>query len=175
MQSSDYRDWLCDIAGGMNDYQSLADQLYSTRFEYFVDGDVNRARDGERLRVDYSEETGFEANRNRDVPCSILEMLVALARRMDYQITDPSTNEDNTGMYFWEMLDNLGLDDLRFTDSEGVYDPLEVGRIIDLFVRREYNSDGVGGIFPLKNPVRDQREVELWEQMNQYIFENFEF
>ena len=38
---------------------------------------------------------------------------------------------------------------------------------------REYSDNGHGGLFPLKNPKKDQRKVEIWYQMTEYINENY--
>lgn len=37
---------------------------------------------------------------------------------------------------------------------------------------RYYKSDGFGGLFPLSNPMGDQRYVEVWYQMMAYLAEN---
>jgi hypothetical protein len=38
-------------------------------------------------------------------------------------------------------------------------------------VNREYDPDGRGGLFPLDGTHANQREVELWYQMQAYIIE----
>ena len=38
---------------------------------------------------------------------------------------------------------------------------------------RTYDSNGYGGLFPLRNPREDQRKVELWYQLNAYLLEQF--
>ena len=68
-------------------------------------------------------------------------------------------------------MDNLGLvpfDDESYVDLDG---QTYVERIIDDFVKREYDFNGVGGIFPLKHAEQDQRDVEIWYQMSAYLYE----
>jgi hypothetical protein len=34
------------------------------------------------------------------------------------------------------------------------------------------DTDGSGGLFPLKNPQQNQRTTEIWYQMNAWLMEN---
>lgn len=151
------------IRSEYGDVVRVLDILFRSRFEWFVDFDRNRAADGMALRREYS----FEHNDKRDkfdreffeVECSMLEMLVALSKRMSIQ-TDISTSR-----CFWHMMRNIGLD----PDSSAE----EVNEASDKIVSRSYERDGSdGGLFPLENPDRDQRQVELLYQMYAYILEN---
>ena len=72
-------------------------------------------------------------------------------------------------VWFWMFLDNIGL--LYFTDSE--WNEELVSRTILTWLSREYDRTGQGGLFPLREPYEDQREVPLWNQLNAYIIENF--
>jgi len=42
-------------------------------------------------------------------------------------------------------------------------------------ILRRYSKTGKGGLFPLKHPKKDQTEVEIWYQMQQYVMENFDY
>ncbi len=71
---------------------------------------------------------------------------------------------------FWEIWCNLGLD---LYDGVDYGTKEEVGYLIDCWVSRRYLRDGKGGCFPLRKPRRkDQRKVELWYQMSEYLGEN---
>ncbi len=48
----------------------------------------------------------------------------------------------------------------------------EIDDILERLIWRQYQEDGQGGFFPLAWPEQDQREVELWYQMNAYLAEN---
>ena len=98
----------------------------------------------------------------------MLEMLVALADRMSYYAD---------GDWFWEMIENLGL--LPYNDSN-FYDDKYVGnysvsRILVTFLGRKYLKNGTGGLFPLQHTRKDQRRVELWYQMCEYLEEKVAF
>lgn len=143
-------------------YNNLFMDLYSRDFTWprSVPGDANRADDGIQLRRDL----GFES----DSKCSILEMLIALAMRMENDIMYNPEEGDRTAQWFWEMLVNMGLG----AQSDRNYEPTYVNSCIERFIRREYDADGGnGGIFTVNNPRRDLRTVELWYQAMWYLSE----
>ena len=37
-----------------------------------------------------------------------------------------------------------------------------------------FGNDGVGGFFPLKYPKRDQKYLEIWYQLEDFVLENYE-
>lgn len=145
----------------------LAKQLFTIPFNNFVGNDENRAMDGVALRKKFIDECDIEDIEVNwlQLECSLLEMLIALACRVAYE------SYDETGDWFWRFMDNLAI--RQFTDD--VYDQtvdLEVERVLTRFVKRHYKRNGVGGIFPLRNPQKDQRREELWYQMSAYLLED---
>ena len=171
----DYFCWLCEMVcvdGRYTDssYWILAKILWNTDFYWMIDMDENRAADGEGLRYRYECIGGTDSY---DGPCTVLEMMIALADRMD-TVMDELDGECRVPMFFWEMIDNLGLSE--YTDewfNEGNDDRGEIDHILEEFLERGYDYYGHGGLFPLKNPREDQREVELWYQANAYLLENY--
>ena len=175
----EYFHWLCDIVKPEQEsgsYHFLLTDLHEKEFISLVDHDENRAYDGIELRDEFLRELGYP--KYTDIPgeCSVLEMMVGLARRMDFETADPYDYDisDRTSHWFWEMVDNLGLS--AFDD--GNYDELGgysyVDSVLETLVERKYLEDGYGGLFPLKRPSGDQRKVELWYQMGAYLRENEE-
>lgn len=165
--------WLCekiDIAdrGDRFDYFCLAKALQDTEFVAKLDGDKNRISDGINLRVEFAEESNIFVDEVMNVPCSVLEVLVALCLRIERGITG-EPGEDHPEKWFWQMIDNLGLGGC--TDVS--FDRALVDQNVNLWMERLYSPDGRGGIFPIRQPFGDQRNVELWVQMQQYIHENF--
>ena len=75
--------------------------------------DADRAEDGINLRYRFGYENGYEsamiASYLDDRPCSVLEMMVALSMKMEEQIMDDPDIGDRTSVWFWKMIDNLGL------------------------------------------------------------------
>jgi hypothetical protein len=99
-----------------------------------------------------------------DLECSFLEMLIALARRASFE------SSGEPGDWFWHFLKTLGIDqysDLRYNRHVMNEIHLKVEKII----YRRYERNGDGGLFPLRNARKDQRRVELWEQMSEYLLE----
>lgn len=162
----DYHEWLCDLVR-YSEFDELFRVLDSTKFIYTLDLDSNRASDGMMLRTEYTSESGYYVKGKG--PCSVLEMLIGLARRMDYMIGDSQENEDRTCECFWEMIDNLGLGEYK----DDRFDEGKVREILDVWMRRQFCTDGKGSIFPLVYPAKDQRNLQIWYQMSEYIFENY--
>lgn len=170
-----YFKWLCEQAGIETDngktYYELAKTLYARDFVPLIDGDKNRAWDGRGLRGEWAEDDCEKYNRINQRHCSVFEMLLALAKRMNYLSYD-DTEEDRTKLFFWIMVDNLGLlpyDDDHFYEKFG---PDMVEMTVDKLLNREYEANGIDGLFPLKWPKSDQRRVEIWYQMNAWLIEN---
>lgn len=169
----DYFQWLYSQVGSTaqrsprRSFWSLARKLYSANYLWSVHNDDNREMDGIQLRFEYFEELGIQdydlkwATRE----CSVLEMLIALARRASFETSRTPAE------WFWIMLDNLGvggISDAHFNHQSENHIHEVVGRL----VTRMYERDGSGGLFPLRHPYGDQRKVELWYQMSYYILEN---
>jgi hypothetical protein len=101
----------------------------------------------------------------------MLEFLIALATRMNESVYD-DRYPNQEPYWFMVLLQNLGLD--KYDDT---YDFTVIhGEVYDIFMvlnHREYDIDGSrGGLFPLKDPAENQREVEVWYQMQAYLSEN---
>lgn len=165
-----YFEWLCHIVDVKDGYWSVMGYLYNHEFTWFIANDDNRINDGIALRDKFLEESGLEA----DIygPCSVLEMMVALAMRMETDILYDPEKGDQTSEWFWLMIRNLGLD--RYSDENLDFETAgEIDNIIRVMVDRVYAMNGTGGLFPLKKPKQNQRRVEIWYQMQHYICENF--
>lgn len=170
-----YLTWLCDMVG-MNDGRNpektfllLAAQMHQVAFDDSTPNDHNRALDGQDLRREFSEQTGVPlANDWLDLDCSMLEMILALSRRLTLH-TDWSLRDA-----FWRLMYNIELDkyhDDRYHDG--------VADAVDYTMRtindRTYGHNGRGGLFPLRESPVDQRGVEIWYQMSAYLQENYTF
>ncbi len=150
-------------------YHILFDMAWTTFYEYHIPNDDNRAEDGLKLRERFELESSL---RLPDLgECRMLEFLIALAIRLNESVYDYE-NPDQTSYWFWRLIKNLQLD--AYTDN---YSFNEVHFYIEqVFIRlneRLYASNGGGGgLFPLEEPMADQRHVEVWYQMMAYLTEN---
>lgn len=182
IDSQEYFDYLCFLVDHAynpakeenNSYLILLKELYRTEFYSLVPNDENREEDGKKLREDFIESyRGDYPNEILSGPCTVLEMLIGLSYRMN-DILSGVHPENNSDVYFWEMITNLGLD--IYTDEDFFKIPFHSTKLKETltnFLERTYKRSGKGGIFPLKYPKKDQRKVELWYQMMSYIDENY--
>lgn len=162
-----YFEWLCDLVckdrhSKSVSYRRLLTRLYETEFTYLIAMDQNRAENGIALRWRFYCETGYNARNSN--PCSVLEMMVALAIGCEEFMDDPNVG-DRTGQWFWAMIVNLGLGSM--TDYR--FDDIYVDGVIRRFLDREYEPNGKGGLFTVKNCRYDLRTVEIWNQMCWYF------
>lgn len=154
-------------------YFMLAIKLLNEEFVPLIPNDDNRAADGMNLRYHFSTMCSSFADYSAiEGPCSLLEMLVALAARIDRDIMQGPDDPDRSIKWFWEMITNLGLADYS-DDSIDLEKAESVRTSIDNFLCRNIESNGEGGLFPLAHPDKDQRTVELWYQMQAYLIERY--
>lgn len=158
-------DRIDDGSGRVEEYDELLWYLYNYDFTWIIEHDANRAAYGLDLRYEFSPGY-YEGNK----PCSVLEMLVALAHGWEHEITYDFHLGDRSAQWFWLMLDNLGLLDVPGDPS---FSPT-FGKIIGTWLGRQFEFNGFGSPFPLKNPSRDQRKIEIWLQLQDYVIENVE-
>ena len=141
-------------------------QLYVKEFVWLIANDDNRAEDGKELRYEFINEQGIDEVDQAwlDLGCSVLEMMIALARRAAFE------SDDEVVEWFWRFIFNLGLNnhtDIAYTSKT----EREVDNVLDTVIFRTYDADGLGGLFPLTHPRQDQRKVELWYQLAAYLSE----
>ena len=99
-----------------------------------------------------------------DGPCTMLEMMVALAIKCE-EIMDDASIGDRTGQWFWGMIHSLGLSSM----SDRVFDRDYVDDVIARFLDRDYEPDGRGGLFTVRHCSHDLRTVEIWYQLSWYL------
>lgn len=175
--NEDYLVWLYSLIDNRKrSYRNLASELHKKPFRWGVALDENRYEDGLDLRRRFTEgmdETHLEVRYFLKGECTFLEMLIALAQRMNGQLYDLDTQEDKTPTCFQELLGNLGMlhfyDTLHFSEL----DLIKIDRIVEIVIDRSYGADGTGSLFPIKRrPPRDMSRVEIWYQMMIYLNEN---
>ncbi|QAU06764.1 hypothetical protein HWC06_gp58 [Gordonia phage Duffington] len=171
-----YFEWLYSQVARVSDrnparsYWCLLNFLYRTEFVWFVANDDNRMEDGRDLRREFIEEYDLDEPDSDwlTIGCSMLEMCIGLSRRLSFE---DEVEEDTTVAWFWHLMANIGL--RAFTDQELRTEEKEayVVHILEEVIWRTYQSNGRGGLFPLRNPHEDQRQVELWYQLSSYLME----
>lgn len=162
-----YFNWLyvkvaaVDIPTPSITYWKLLKELHSFEFVWLVSGDDNRAEDGLDVRREFINMSNFEEDPYwSNIGCSVLEMLIAFSRRAEF-VSDLDVHE-----WFWIFIENLGLGDLNDTVNNINQ---KVAEVLDQLIWRTYSRNGEGGLFPLNNTNHDQRKIELWYQLCEYL------
>lgn len=164
----EYEQWLCQLVNPKKKdvNNGILCLLHDMEFTWDIERDRNRAADGINLRKRFHAERGKFLGVN-DRHCTVLEMLIALSIRVETEfIGDP--RNPHPEKFFWEMIDNLGIVPIR--SGNGVF---KNKMIIQRWLQRDFGVSGCGSPFPLQHAKRDQRNIEIWDQMNAYLFENY--
>lgn len=161
--------WMCELVNGKNKDRMLLAHLADIDFTYTIPMDGNRAEDGISLRYRFGRECGYAdamiASYLDDRPCSVFEMMVALALRCEEHIMGDPDLGDRTHHWFWTMIESLGLSNM----TGGRYNKRYVDATIDIFLNREYKRNGEGGLFTVNNCRDDMRSIEIWYQLCNYL------
>ena len=169
--NDDYFEWLCEVVDSKRfskhvSYRKLLMHLHNIEFTWFIPYDDNRADDGIMLRRKYAlAHHDEELSDYISGPCSVLEMMAALAIRCEESIMDDTLFGNRTGQWFWGMIRNLGLSPMNDSNFDAEF----VDDVIARFLNREYEPDGKGGLFTIKNCDHDLRTVEIWRQLSWYL------
>lgn len=164
----EYFEWMYQIVLGKG-YRKLLSYLYDIPFKFILDMDYNRICDGCDLRYKFGHDAHIPSRvidlKLGNVECSILEMMVALSLRMEESILCDPDYGDRTSIWFWEMIKSLGL---YHMDDDNFDDQL-VCVVIERFMDRNYEPNGRGGLFTVRNARCDMRDVDIWYQMCMYV------
>ena len=168
---NDYFVWMYETVCGDRfsrniTFRNLFAYLHDTEFVYCIDNDENRAEDGLDLRYRFAID--YSSVRNADEylkgPCSVLEMIIALAFKIEETMEDPRMG-DRTAQWFWNMIVSLGLGSM----SDDRFDEGHVRAVVSRFLNRAYEPNGAGGLFTIRGYHEDLRDMEIWRQMCLYL------
>lgn len=177
-----YEDWISGLVLNSDQdlvtasYKKLFRKLFSVPFLYVRETDKSRVDDGYFLRYRFVSSERIPQNaldnaltNKGHVFCSVLEMMIALALRIEEHIMSDSDFGNRTGQWFWEMIVSLGLSGM----DDDYFDERQVDSIINDFIAVKYDKNGKGGLFTVSNPRYDMRRVDIWYQMQYYISEKY--
>ena len=126
-----YLSWLCKLVGYQDKdivdaggYIFLLKALYEKEFYWTIEMDANRAEEGKALREEFAGESVPDEING---PCSVLEMMIGLARRWDSEVSS-DLDSGRSKSYFWIMIKNLGLEGC----VDESFDPDFVDRKLDI-------------------------------------------
>lgn len=173
---SDYFQWLRNIVcrnrfSETVSYDKLLNRLHAIDFRWSRKLDADRADWGLNMRYRFAQDHDYGNDVNiKDYlngPCSVLEMMVALAVRCEEDLMDDPEYGDRTAQWFWSMVVSLGLGSM----IDPNFDEAFVDETIRKFLNREYERDGKGGLFTLRHASFDARKVDIWYQLCWYLDE----
>lgn len=191
-----YYIWLCDMIDleTHSGYSDLISFLYNTEFTWSVPTDSNRAQDGKNLRADYICDNPDDEGEWLDDPCSWLEMLIALARRVRVDLM-PDFDIELEG-WFWQFVNNKERKNYRFENNKERQNYKQNCRNSNK-ERQNYRilTDFLPENLPLfqefatfseecgkkvaKKVANDEKkwqmDEDIWRKINRYLAENYEF
>ena len=131
--------------------------------------DENRAQNGIDFRYHFGLVCGYPPSIIEEylgsMPCSVLEMMIALAFKLEEEIMCSNDHGDRTGQWFWNMVVSLGLGYMNDVD----FNEYAAYRVVSNFLDRNYSPDGKGGLFTIENCPYDLRDVQIWSQAMCYL------
>lgn len=156
--------------------RAVMSALYSIRIRDLpMAEDEPRLVDGKQLRMEYEDERCVNAFAPEDVAnpdadlCTVLEMLVALSRRMDDIMRDPLDMSSSAPSWFWGMVSTMvGQWYYPCCYWSFPVNSATVHIVSDCalrFLGRQYDGSGHNGnIFVGLPPGIDIREIDIWTQ-----------
>jgi hypothetical protein len=166
-----YFDWMIHLIRNnrTHQYKKLLNLLNEIPFTYLVDMDENRYADGLELRYRFGENTGLDYymvdSFLKNEQCSVLEMMVALSLRCEEQIMSNTEKGDRISIWFWDMIESLGLESM----ADRYFDEQYSRSIVTIFLNRDYARNGKGSLFTISQGGQDMRKVEIWYQACAYL------
>ena len=160
----EYFEWMLDLVGGQR-FRKLLIHLHNREFIFTIANDDNRADDGINLRYRFGYDILDHPREELGGPCSMFEMLLALAIRCEETIMDDPLYGDRTAQWFWRMIVNLGLGSMLDEN----YDREYIDFVVDRFINHEYEPNGKGGLFTVNNCEYDFRKIEISFQLLRYL------
>lgn len=148
-------------------YEQLLRLLYSIEYIPACDMDNNRVADACEFRARWEEHTG---NYVGEMIFSVLEVLIALSVRVEFNIMNNEKYGDRTGLWFWEMMANTGID--IYDDT--AYDETAIRVAVNHAMSGRIDRDGNGGFFVVESSKYDMRKGDLWKQFMWYLTQLYE-
>lgn len=165
-----YFDWMVKLISPNNsiEYINHYTKLLQTLnlFDYMPqrEMDKNRLLDGLLLRDRFSDEANLDrmdVNYYINEPCSLLEMMVALAFRCEDTIMYDASKGDRTYIWFQAMLESLNL----YEQTNDRFDDDYVRHRISIFL------NGQTSLFSVTTSDIDMTNYDIWYQMQAFLRE----
>lgn len=173
--SQAYYEWLVyDILSSRPNWFPILKVLHSRDYVPIMIMDDSRAKDGVNMRDIYMSKVNNTyavvqgSNPWVDIPCSMLEMMIAFAIRIKEEFySEYDDIFDMTTIIFSSFMSSLGIDTETITEEE-------LNIIINNFICRNYDPSGKGSLFNLSGKTLDidWRDPPIWNQMLAWVSTN---
>ena len=163
----EYAHYLTDEIGFCNKrWEKVVLYLHNIDFEVVVPMDENRRNDGIYERKGFIRARGLEGDTFIDHDASVLEVLVALVKRIceEYVWSIDFNGDDMRWMVFEAFIKNLGLYPTISKD--------DLHENVQFWMDRDYDEDGKYSIMPLNFSKRGYNFMEIWSQVSVFLTEN---
>lgn len=161
-----YYKWMIQMIDPYKDtakvYSGLLKELDNIPYTYELEMDGNREEDAYDLRRVYFSQN--QGSYDFGSP-SVLEVMVALARRCEDNIMHDPEWGDRTDEWFWNMVVSLGFSECKGSDI----DIQHVDTVVNNMLNRKYPKNGEGSLFYVPHTSYDMRKLQIWDQMNIYL------
>lgn len=174
---NEYFEWMLDLVSGNQKtrYRYLKLLNFLNGYDCDIDNrfelDQNRINDGLYFRYHFGEECGYSYETIdevfQNIPCSMLEMMVALAVRIEDSIMSDPNYGNRTSVWFWGMMASLGLG----SQDNASFDVRTCDTILQNFFNHNYSQNGNGSLFTTERKDIDMRNLEIWQQAAVYLNE----
>lgn len=141
-------DWVTNDSYMVDSHEILLKILLEKDYYFINPLDKNRAEDGISLRDIFVSNCDGNVP---DGPCRILELLVAFAERIEFQIMSDDNFGDRTSLWFWIMLENLNvdfIDNMHYNNDSRSYLDTQIDRwlsnrfpAIGIWKKEDLNDD----------------------------------
>lgn len=149
--------------------------LDETRLE-----DISFARTNYRELVDYGvvscdgeSYSELLSDLYRSKP-SVFELLATLALKIEEKVMSNPIYGYRAPVWFWTMIENLDISPETVTMPDGRMDVEYIDSVCIRWLDKQFQKNGDGSPFPLRNPPEDARLVDMWRLAMWYFNENFE-
>lgn len=160
-------------------YEGILRLLHDIPFTWIIHADDNRSGDAVTFRqFEFLDRLVIPKDTNMialgqwaTAAPSVLEVLLGCARRWSFYF-----DEFEASFFFTIMFKNMGFNQFVGRNLTS-FEQDEVRELIDIWITRQFESNGIGSPWPLVVGWRehvDQRHVDIWAQMNAYSAEHFQ-
>lgn len=98
------------------------------------------------------------------IPATVLEVMIALAIRMENEYMANDIYGNRIPEWFWGMMESLGL----LSEDDSNYSVDVANEIIDNFLEKRYGRDGFGSLFCFPGCYVDS-SMDIWSQMLRFV------